>query len=372
MDKPTIFFSHSSKDKEIVLSIKNRVTEITKGTLDIFMSSDGQSIPFGSNWIHKVEEGLKTSNIMFVFVTDNSLSSGWIYFEAGFAYNKNIHVVPVGLGVDVGSLKPPLNLLQGFNVSSAESLNNIISIINKEFETSYDDLFSEDDYLSLLQLISFEKDTSGAIVDFINRIVLSIEGTHYENGEKIVFEVEPVFNSILSYLNNNEIAYASEIGEHRKRLLFHGIEVIYEGEDYKPELGYLSIRLSCYSFVDCFSLLVKMFEQIDGLDHCCLYYYISDYYDCLESNEDISSIITYSENFNMSESLYGWYSHKDDSCQIQIIRAVYKLKDGSIRNSSHIVIDSPMKIEMSHVILSILSELLDMGIIFKKVSGMEI
>ena len=102
MSKPTIFFSHFSKDKEIVLKIKNKLMKFTSNTIEIFQSSDGESIPFGTNWIHKVEDGLKNSKVMFVFITENSISSGWIYFEAGFAYSKGIHVIPVGLGINVG------------------------------------------------------------------------------------------------------------------------------------------------------------------------------------------------------------------------------------------------------------------------------
>lgn len=49
MDKPTIFFSHSSQDSDTILPIKNRLAAITANVMDIFMSSDGQSIPFGHN-----------------------------------------------------------------------------------------------------------------------------------------------------------------------------------------------------------------------------------------------------------------------------------------------------------------------------------
>lgn len=64
MSKPTLFFSHSSQDKDMVLAIKNKVMKYTSGTLEIFQSSDGESIPFGTNWIHKVEEGLKEARVM--------------------------------------------------------------------------------------------------------------------------------------------------------------------------------------------------------------------------------------------------------------------------------------------------------------------
>ncbi len=49
MEKPTIFFSHSAKDRNVILPIKEKLIKITSGVIQIFMSSDGQSIPFGNN-----------------------------------------------------------------------------------------------------------------------------------------------------------------------------------------------------------------------------------------------------------------------------------------------------------------------------------
>ena len=83
MEKPTIFFSHSSHDRELILPVKAKLDMITAQVLDIFMSSDGQSIPFGNNWVHRIEEGLDRAQIMFVFVTPASIDSSWVYFEAG-------------------------------------------------------------------------------------------------------------------------------------------------------------------------------------------------------------------------------------------------------------------------------------------------
>ncbi|MCL2546849.1 MAG: toll/interleukin-1 receptor domain-containing protein [Oscillospiraceae bacterium] len=93
MNKPVVFFSHSSKDSSMVSALKNRLNDITGGVLDIFQSSDGQSIPFGRNWVHKIEEGLANATVMFVFVTPNSISSNWIYFEAGFAYSNSGNII---------------------------------------------------------------------------------------------------------------------------------------------------------------------------------------------------------------------------------------------------------------------------------------
>ena len=156
MEKATIFFSHSSKDKEMITYVKNRIDTITGKSLNIFVSSDGQSIPFGKNWVHRIEEGLTSAEIMFVFVTPNSIESGWIYFEAGFAYSKDIEVIPVGIGIDIGSMKAPLNLLQGFNITSGDSLNNFITILNKKFGVSFDRGFSDEDYSYLISIASTE------------------------------------------------------------------------------------------------------------------------------------------------------------------------------------------------------------------------
>ncbi len=106
--------------------------------MDVFLSTDGQSIPLGRNWVHKIEEALEHAGFMVVFVTPNSLRSNWIFFESGFVYGKKTRVVPVGfLGVDLAALSPPLSLLQGFNITSEEGLNNILALTNEVFQHSH-------------------------------------------------------------------------------------------------------------------------------------------------------------------------------------------------------------------------------------------
>jgi hypothetical protein len=84
---------------------------------------------------------------MFVFVTPSSIGSSWLFFEPGFAYSRKMRVVPVALlGVDLKDVAPPLSLLQGFNVSSASGLNNIIAVINQTLEHRHAESFTEHDY----------------------------------------------------------------------------------------------------------------------------------------------------------------------------------------------------------------------------------
>src|SRR6266481_3570974 len=123
MGKPTVFFSRSASDKAPLVRLKELFVAKTGGAIEVFLSSDGQSIPFGRNWVHRVEEAMKGSELMVTFLTPAALSSGWVYFEAGFSYSRGVKVVPVGfLGIDLSNLSPPLNLLQGFNISSHDGL----------------------------------------------------------------------------------------------------------------------------------------------------------------------------------------------------------------------------------------------------------
>lgn len=151
MEKPIVFLSHSSRDKKGLSRLREMLIEKTGGTIDFFLSSDGQSIKVGRNWVHKVEEALKKAKIMFVFVTPNSIGSSWMLFESGFAYCKGIRVIPTGfLGVDITTLSPPLSLLEGFNIRSSDSLDNLIATLNEEFSHHHTARFTNSEFEELL------------------------------------------------------------------------------------------------------------------------------------------------------------------------------------------------------------------------------
>ncbi len=151
MSKNSIFFSHSSKDKEQLVKLKELFVDKTGGAVDVFLSSDGQSIPLGRNWVHRIQEELNKTTLLIVFLTHNSIKSSWVYFEAGYSYSKNIRVVPVGfMGVDLSNVPPPLSLLQGFNISNKDGLDNLIALINEEFGHSHASFFTDDEFNMLI------------------------------------------------------------------------------------------------------------------------------------------------------------------------------------------------------------------------------
>lgn len=176
MQKPTIFFSHSSQDRHALVKLKDLFIAKTGGSIEVFLSSDGQSIPFGRNWVHSVEQALNQAKLMLAFVTSNSLRSNWMYFETGHAYSKGVQVVPVGLGVDLSTVGAPLSLLQGFNVKSEAGFNNIIAVANEVFSHSHAETFSFDDFRQIANSTGLPSNgTLGPHAAAIEQIIISIK-----------------------------------------------------------------------------------------------------------------------------------------------------------------------------------------------------
>jgi hypothetical protein len=122
VDKPIVFLSHSSANKVPLIALKELLDRRAAGAIDFFLSSDGQSIRFGRNWVARISDALAGAKLMFIFLSQQSVDSKWIHFEAGCAYANNIQVVPVCLpGLDLNRVSAPLNLLQGFNLHSHEA-----------------------------------------------------------------------------------------------------------------------------------------------------------------------------------------------------------------------------------------------------------
>lgn len=339
MNKPTLFFSHSSKDKELIMPIKEKLDKSTGGVLEIFMSSDGQSIPFGTNWIHKIEAGLQSAKIMFVFVTENSVSSGWIYFEAGYAYSKGIQVIPVGIGIDIGGLKAPLNLLQGFNITAADSLNNFITIINKTFSYKFENSFIEDDFLRLDGLISR---TAENIIDFEDIIKYGeceiYSRYHTEDGNIEQFDTDEYFRNIVTYLEKNKIPYSIKEKYHRDKdtcIVVSGIKITHSPTFIEnaekilsyDEVGKVKFRISSYNFKKSFELL-KVLIGLSNRPNCFIKFYLNDGYSYVTTEEDSASII--SENFDcfgfVKDHLAG-YSCNNLNVEFYIFKDLKNLKE---------------------------------------------
>lgn len=318
MSKPTLFFSHSSKDKDVIFSIKNKLDSATGGVMDIFMSSDGQSIPFGTNWIHKIEEGLQAAKIMFVFVTENSISSGWIYFEAGYAYSKGIQVIPIGIGVDIGSLKAPLNLLQGFNISSEDSLNNFITIINRTFDYHFSNVFEHNDYLEVIKNLSSEAFNTIIFENIVEKAECIIDGEQTVNDKKIKYDIDKFFNDIIKYLEDNQISFSKADKYYNERtvcVVASGVKIVYHKEIQSTsanrntcdECARITFYVSPHNFLKAFTLLKNLLQLFEEKETSYIRLRLKEEYNYTITAEDGSAIITNCAEFDVDKSHIGGY-----------------------------------------------------------------
>ena len=138
---------------------------------------------------------------MLVFVSPNSVRSSWVFFEAGFVYARKLRVIPLGfLGLDILIAPAPLNLLQGFNITSEDGLNNIVAVTNEVFEHSHSLSFTAADYREISGLAgSLSQATLGAA----GALVYNIESSLQE-GEDLRFSVDEPLKRLRTCGNEKE------------------------------------------------------------------------------------------------------------------------------------------------------------------------
>lgn len=174
--KPTVFLSHSSLDRTALIALKRILDKKTGHAVQFFLSIDGQSIPLGENWVHRIEKALNDTAMMLVFLSRASVTSRWIHFEAGFAYAKGVRVVPVAFaGINIAALQPPISLLQGLTLRGADGLNKVVALINQQFDLRFSEDFTADDYAQIFGATESESNPYAAI-EFVREIELSVPG----------------------------------------------------------------------------------------------------------------------------------------------------------------------------------------------------
>ncbi|MCL2396966.1 MAG: toll/interleukin-1 receptor domain-containing protein [Defluviitaleaceae bacterium] len=181
----TIFFSHSTRDRDIILPIKNKIDEITGSSLDIFLSSDeGESINAGVRWRTAIESALSNTKILFAFVTQNSVNSIWVNYEIGYANALGVRIVPVGIKFDIAQLQTPLEGFQGFNINSHNDLNRLITTLNSTFDRKHPKSFSETDFAEFERncdtTLSKSAESRETVVEVLAASLITEEGNKCE------------------------------------------------------------------------------------------------------------------------------------------------------------------------------------------------
>jgi hypothetical protein len=130
MSKKVVFVSHIKEEKELAIQVKQFIEVAFLGIIDVFVSSDENSIPLGQKWLDDITEALKCCIIEIVLCSPKSVEKPWVNFEAGAGWVRDIPVIPLcHSGIQPSNLPMPLNLLQAANLNSVSELKLLLPLL---------------------------------------------------------------------------------------------------------------------------------------------------------------------------------------------------------------------------------------------------
>ncbi len=127
--KSIIFISHIVEEKELALQLRDLVNQTFLGLIDVFISSDEESISVGRRWLESITQALNKCTVEIVICSPNSVGRPWINFEAGAGWIRDVPVVPLcHSGMRRDALPVPLNMLQAANAVDPLDLERIFAV----------------------------------------------------------------------------------------------------------------------------------------------------------------------------------------------------------------------------------------------------
>ena len=142
-NKPTIFISHIHGEERTANAVENVLRTALLGAVNIFNSSNRQSLDPGDPFRDKIIETLKNSECTLVIASPDSVSSPWVNFEAGGAWVSGRRVIPCCVrGMKPTSLPVPLSHLQGLSLDTNDGLTALLKHISHlaglDYPAAYD------------------------------------------------------------------------------------------------------------------------------------------------------------------------------------------------------------------------------------------
>ena len=128
-----IFLSHIHEEAILAQTIQATIEEEFSGFVEVFVSSDGKTIPAGTNFLKRIEDGLTTCIGAIYLISPISVKRNWINFELGAVWIRNtisvknngpqIPTIPFcHSGVTLSNLPMPLTNLSAIQANNASHL----------------------------------------------------------------------------------------------------------------------------------------------------------------------------------------------------------------------------------------------------------
>jgi hypothetical protein len=156
MPKPRIFISHISEEAELAKLLKSRLSSDFLGMIDVFVSSDTESVLAGSNWLTSIDTALREAHVEIVLCSPVSVKRPWINFEAGAGWMRGIPIIPLcHSGLVPRSLPMPLAVLQAVAASDTEGIKQVYAVIAKALDSTVPQSSVEE---VIAEVVAFERE----------------------------------------------------------------------------------------------------------------------------------------------------------------------------------------------------------------------
>jgi hypothetical protein len=124
--KKHLFISHISEERATAERIKGTLGRDFLGLVNVFVSSDTESIAAGEEWLGSVQKALRDCMIFVTLCSPESVRRPWINFETGAAWMRDIPIIPVcHSGLLPHDLKMPMSLKHGISLNDGDGLRRL-------------------------------------------------------------------------------------------------------------------------------------------------------------------------------------------------------------------------------------------------------
>jgi hypothetical protein len=130
VSKAVVFISHISEEREIAQVLKKLVEASFLGLIEVFVSSDANSIKLGRKWLDNITTALKSCTVEIIIASPTSVKRPWINYEAGAGWVRDIPVIPLcHSGITPSTLPTPLSELQAALATDKEQLARLVPVL---------------------------------------------------------------------------------------------------------------------------------------------------------------------------------------------------------------------------------------------------
>jgi hypothetical protein len=109
-----LYISHVSEEALFALLLKDFIESTFLGQVEAVLSCSSADSAEDRKWLQGIDGALDSAKLLLLLCSPRSIQHGWIHFEAGCAWMKNLPVLVVcHSGLKSGELPPPLSVFEG-------------------------------------------------------------------------------------------------------------------------------------------------------------------------------------------------------------------------------------------------------------------